>query len=71
MINSEDIIATFTNIYSSTSLPCSLLCLGQTLGDILPVDDIPNGIDVVRSQIFVLQIVRMLPNVDSEQRDQA
>ncbi len=35
----------------------------ETLADILPVHNIPDGLNIVRSNILVLEIVCMLPNI--------
>src|SRR5262249_7565716 len=42
--------------------------LRQAIGDGLPVDDAPPGIDVVRPLVLVLQVVGVLPHVDAEDR---
>lgn len=47
------------------------LGLGKSLGYILPVDDLPDVLQVVRSHILVLQVVGVLPHVNTQQRDQA
>ena len=47
---------------------CNLLGRGEVFRHILPVDDFPNRLDVVRAQIFVLQVVRVLPDVDPQKR---
>src|SRR5690349_14649882 len=39
--------------------------------DVAPVDDVPDGADVVGPPVLVLQVVRVLPRVDHEQRDAA
>jgi len=31
-----------------------------------PVDDVPDGLDVVRTDILVLEVVSVLPDVDSD-----
>ena len=50
---------------------CNLLGRGEVFRHILPVDDFPNRLHVVRAQIFVLQVVRVLPDVDPQKRRQA
>lgn len=42
----------------------------ETLADVLPVDNVPDGLDVVRSHVLVLKVVGMLPNVDTKKRDE-
>lgn len=37
------------------------------LGNFTPVDDIPDGFQVVSLDILVLQVVRMLPHVHSQE----
>ena len=44
-----------------------LLRLCQTLGDIGPVEDVEDGVNVRAAQVLVLQVVRVLPNVNAEQ----
>lgn len=40
-----------------------------SLGDILPVDYIPNSFQVVGPDVFILQVVSVLPYVDPQQRN--
>lgn len=42
----------------------------ETLADVLPVDNVPYGLDVIRSHVLVLKVVGMLPNVDTKKRDE-
>lgn len=42
----------------------------ETLTDILPVHNIPDGLNIVRSNVLVLEIVRMLPDIYPKQWDQ-
>lgn len=44
-------------------------CL-ETLAHILPVDDIPDSLNIVRPHIFVLKVVGMLPYIDTEEGDE-
>ena len=37
----------------------------------IPVDDVPPRVDVVRALVLVLEVVRVLPDVDAEQRRRA
>ena len=39
-----------------------LLGLGVPLGDVLPVDNLPDGLDVVRPDVLVLQVIGVLKN---------
>lgn len=45
------------------------LCL-ESLRNSLPVDDIPNRAEVFGLSVLVLQVVGVLPSVDTEQRNQ-
>lgn len=47
------------------------LCSLETLAHILPVDDVPDGLHVVRPDVFVLQVVGVLPDVDAQEWDEA
>ena len=47
-----------------------LLRLCQTLGDIGPVEDVEDGVNVRAAQVLVLQVVRVLPHVNAEQGHQ-
>ena len=38
----------------------------EPLCHILPVDDIPNGLYIVRTDILVLKIVGMLPDINAK-----
>lgn len=40
-----------------------------SLADVLPVDDVPDGFQIVGPDVFVLQVVRVLPHVDAQQRN--
>src|SRR5579862_4561456 len=40
----------------------------ESLINLRPVDHVPPGVDVVRPAILVLQVVRVLPDVDAEDR---
>ena len=37
-------------------------------GNVLKVDNLPNGVQVVRADVFVGEIVSVLPHVDTEER---
>jgi len=45
-----------------------VLGLDVSLLRLLEVDDAPDGIEVVRFDVFVLQVEGMLPDVDSDDR---
>mmetsp|Transcript_359 Transcript_359/g.660 ORF Transcript_359/g.660 Transcript_359/m.660 type:complete len:226 (+) Transcript_359:1743-2420(+) len=48
--------------------PHSLLGgLDETLFDDVPVDDVPDGLDVVGSNVSVIDVISVLPDIDSEQ----
>ena len=47
-----------------------LLRLCQALGDIGPVENVEDGVNVRAAQVLVLQVVRVLPNVNAEQGHQ-
>lgn len=51
---------------------CALvsLCGGKTSWNIVPVDDVKNGLNIVQANIFVLQIVSMFPDIDTQQWNQ-
>lgn len=42
----------------------------ESLGHVVPINNAPNGFQVVRTDIFVLQIIGMFPNIDSQQWNQ-
>ena len=46
------------------------LCSGKTGGSILPVSDIPELVDIIGTNVLVLQIVSMLPNVNANNWNQ-
>lgn len=46
------------------------LSLAEPLGHGLPVDDIPDGAEVLGLAVLVLQVVGVLPGVDAQQGDQ-
>lgn len=52
--------------------PLSFLSLGlfQPLRDVLPVRHLVDGLHVVRSDVLVLEIVGVLPDVDAEEGDE-
>ena len=42
----------------------------QILFDLFPIDDFPNFVHVIRTQVFILQVIRVFPNVHAENRHQ-
>src|SRR5690349_3037781 len=40
---------------------------GEPLGDLAPVDDVPDRVEVVGALVLVLEVVRVLPDIDPEQ----
>jgi len=44
--------------------------LVEALGDSLPVNNLPDGLEVVRADVLVLEVVGVLPNINSQQGDQ-
>src|SRR5690606_35050037 len=53
----------------------ALACLaaggGEALGDLVPVDHVPPGLDVGRAAVLVLEVVGMLPDVQAHDRVEA
>lgn len=49
-----------------------VLLLGslKALVNIFPIYNVPYGFNVVGSDVFVLKIVRVLPDIDAEQWDE-
>src|SRR5215813_1934868 len=47
---------------------CPICPSAQAPVDLFPIDDVPPRVDVVRAAVLVLQIVRMLPDVEAEDR---
>jgi len=45
--------------------------LVESVLDTSPVDDLPNVGQVVRSEVLVLKVVGMFPDIDGEERDEA
>ena len=45
--------------------------MGVAGGNIIPVDNRPDGLQVIRADILVLQVIGMLPDINSEQRNQS
>ncbi len=46
--------------------PCYLLL--KTLGDVAPVDDLPDGAEVLGLAVLVLEVVGVLPGINAHQR---
>ena len=70
---------------SSGPIQLTLHCSRETSRDVIPIGDLnikieiifslresylENSFDVVRSDVLVLEVVGVLPHVDTEQRDQ-
>ena len=47
-----------------------LFGLGKSFRNIAPIDDIPNCRDVIWSNIFILQVITVFPDINTKQRDQ-
>lgn len=47
------------------------LSFGISSCNIIPVDNVPDVLDVVRSGILVLEVVSVLPNIKAQQGNQA
>ena len=47
------------------------LGLGESGGGILPVGHVPELVDVVGTNVLVLQVVRVLPHIDANDWNQA
>ena len=54
-----------------TSVSLALLRISKPLCDVFPVGNVPDGLDIVRTNILVLEVVGVLPYVDAEQRNQS
>src|SRR5262249_50199161 len=54
--------------YSTFDIQRPALLRGEALGDRVPVDDVPPRIDVVGALVLVLQVIRVLPDIDAEDR---
>lgn len=42
----------------------------ETLAHVLPVDNVPDSLNIVRSHIFVLKVVGVLPYINTKKRDE-
>ena len=49
----------------------ALAVLVEAVSNSLPVDNLPDGLEVVRADVLILQVVRMLPDINAQQGDQA
>lgn len=47
-----------------------LVVLVEALSDSLPVDDLPDGLEVVGADVLVLEVVGVLPDINAQQGDQ-
>lgn len=59
-----------TQQYGQPSNISPFLSLAEPLGHGLPVDDVPDGAEVLGLAVLVLQVVGVLPGVDAQQGDQ-
>lgn len=50
-------------------VPFLFQCFFESAGYILPVGDVENGLNIVSSNILVLKVVSMLPDVDAKKRN--
>lgn len=48
----------------------SLGGFSQPVSNVVPVDNIPDGLYIIRPHIFVLQIVSVFPHINPEQWNQ-
>src|SRR6516162_9303732 len=55
----------------SQALQLTSLRLGESLANGIPIHDVPPGIDVVGALVLILQVIRMLPNIDTHDRSLA
>lgn len=53
-------------MYMGVSLAKGLL--GEAPSDVVPVDDLPEAVDVFGAVVFVVQVVGVLPDVEDEER---
>ncbi len=44
----------------------SLFCVCVKLRDVIPVDDVEERLDVIRATVLIVQVVRVLPNIETE-----
>lgn len=47
-----------------------LSSLGETLSNSFPVDNLPDVLEIVRTNILVLQVVGVLPDINAQKRSQ-
>src|SRR5688572_24023485 len=52
-------------------LEWSLLVRGVELGDVRPIDHVPPRIDIVGAAVLVIEVVGVLPDIETEDRDLA
>src|SRR5437870_1195141 len=50
---------------SNVSSPQSLLPQVEPLLDFLPVHDVPPGGQIIRAAVLILQVIRVLPDIDT------
>jgi hypothetical protein len=47
-----------------------LLSLGETFGNSLPVNDLPDSLQIFGTSILVLKVVCVFPNINTEKWDE-
>jgi hypothetical protein len=53
-----------------TFLPLGGLRDSESLRDVIPIDDLPDVVDVVRAHVLVLEVVSVFPYIDPQQGNQ-
>ena len=61
----QNVTLTRTLLEESSLLSCLV-----SLSNVLPVDHFPDGFDVLRPHVLVLQVVGVLPDINTKQRDE-
>src|SRR5438132_2844448 len=67
----ESTTSMMTSAFSTLAMVWNPRILLVALGDRLPVQGVEPGRDVVRALVLVLQVVRVLPHVDAQDRGHA
>lgn len=39
---------------------------GVGSGDLIPIDDVPEGVDVIRTSVLIIQVIGVFPDIESE-----
>ena len=58
---------TLTVLSEATLHLLHFLCILESLSYIRPVDDIPDSLDIVWTDVLVLQVVGVFPNINTQQ----